>query len=669
MSPGILATILLILLAPVLLPTAATAATFSIDNTFDDHDVNPGNGVCATAFGDCSLRAAVEEANAHPGLDSIQFGIAGTLTLSASQGELPAITGPLDIDGTTAPGYVGPSIQLENAPPKVYLNGQFVGGAGGSARGLRFVGNAASGSGVRAIGVVRFGTGISIGTGVNSLLVDSCYVGVLADGSAAGNGQGIFIGSDSNFIGRFASGFFGNVISANIDSGISLGVATNNVIAGNRIGTTPAGIGARGNGVGILGFAANNNVIGTFNSANDYGNVISGNSGDAIRIAGSGNRIVANSIGIAVNGSARGNAGIGITLIGDGNTVGSTDTNGYNEVANNTVGIAIDGDGNEIAGNRVGVAAFSQGNAGDGIRIAGGSNNVVTSNQVLNSGADGIDVGGDSTEVTSNTIGFLDFAVGGITNFGNDGSGIHLHSSNSTIGFGGAGNSIGFSGGDGIRVEGNGSGISGNFIGVTADGRNIGNDLDGVAILGIGSAASVVANSIAFNGGNGVVLVDSGNGSAIYSNSIFSNVGIGIDLLGDGPTPNDSGDADVGPNKLQNYPVVLAATFNPAAIPPQLALEWTIDSATSNSAYAIYADFYLADSEGSGEGATYIGSDFAIAPNVATLKSFNLPIGTTGGHLVMTATDGGGIGSTSEFSPPMAFGISDTIFADGFDGP
>ena len=33
------------------------------------------------------------------------------------------------------------------------------------------------------------------------------------------------------------------------------------------------------------------------------------------------------------------------------------------------------------------------------------------------------------------------------------------------------------------------------------------------------------------------------------------------------------------------------------------------------------------------------------------------------------ATDGGGIGSTSEFSPPMAFGISDTIFADGFDGP
>ena len=40
-----------------------SAATFTVDSTADEDDANPGDGLCATASGACTLRAAVEEAN------------------------------------------------------------------------------------------------------------------------------------------------------------------------------------------------------------------------------------------------------------------------------------------------------------------------------------------------------------------------------------------------------------------------------------------------------------------------------------------------------------------------------------------------------------------------------------------------------------------------------
>lgn len=49
----------------------ASAATFVVDSTADEPDANPGDGVCADAGGACTLRAAVEEANATPGADVI----------------------------------------------------------------------------------------------------------------------------------------------------------------------------------------------------------------------------------------------------------------------------------------------------------------------------------------------------------------------------------------------------------------------------------------------------------------------------------------------------------------------------------------------------------------------------------------------------------------------
>jgi hypothetical protein len=59
----------------------AHAATFTVNSTADAVDAHPGDGVCADASGHCTLRAAVMEANALSGPDTITLP-AGTYTLT-----------------------------------------------------------------------------------------------------------------------------------------------------------------------------------------------------------------------------------------------------------------------------------------------------------------------------------------------------------------------------------------------------------------------------------------------------------------------------------------------------------------------------------------------------------------------------------------------------------
>lgn len=63
------------------------ATTFTVDSTADAQDATPGDGVCATAAGTCTLRAAIQEANALPGLDSIVVP-AGTYLLTLGELEI-----------------------------------------------------------------------------------------------------------------------------------------------------------------------------------------------------------------------------------------------------------------------------------------------------------------------------------------------------------------------------------------------------------------------------------------------------------------------------------------------------------------------------------------------------------------------------------------------------
>ncbi|HEY1218296.1 MAG: CSLREA domain-containing protein [Bryobacteraceae bacterium] len=73
--------------------------TFTVNTAADTVDANPGDGVCADATGHCSLRAAIMEANALPGTDTIMIP-AGTYTLTIARSGNPvydARTGTLDV--------------------------------------------------------------------------------------------------------------------------------------------------------------------------------------------------------------------------------------------------------------------------------------------------------------------------------------------------------------------------------------------------------------------------------------------------------------------------------------------------------------------------------------------------------------------------------------------
>ena len=75
----------------------AKAATFTVTSTADAVDAAPGDGVCATAAGACTLRAAVMEANVFPGNDAVVLP-EGTFRLSPTgDNEDLGVTGDLDV--------------------------------------------------------------------------------------------------------------------------------------------------------------------------------------------------------------------------------------------------------------------------------------------------------------------------------------------------------------------------------------------------------------------------------------------------------------------------------------------------------------------------------------------------------------------------------------------
>src|SRR6266542_3198398 len=77
---------------------AQATETFTVISTVDAVDANPGNGVCASVSAGCTLRAAIQEANATPGGNAEIMLPAGLYTLTlAGSSENAAATGDLDI--------------------------------------------------------------------------------------------------------------------------------------------------------------------------------------------------------------------------------------------------------------------------------------------------------------------------------------------------------------------------------------------------------------------------------------------------------------------------------------------------------------------------------------------------------------------------------------------
>ena len=138
-------------------------ATFVVDSTGDGGDSNAGNGVCDDGTGNCTLRAAIEEANALSGTDTVKLGISGSgpHTIQPASA-LPTITDPLIILGSSqlgASGNTNGSGLGSNAVLLIELDGT---NAGSSTDGLRIT---AGSSTVEGFVINRFaGAGIRITT-------------------------------------------------------------------------------------------------------------------------------------------------------------------------------------------------------------------------------------------------------------------------------------------------------------------------------------------------------------------------------------------------------------------------------------------------------------------------------------------------------------------------
>ncbi|HEX2906338.1 MAG TPA: right-handed parallel beta-helix repeat-containing protein, partial [Phototrophicaceae bacterium] len=220
----------------------------------------------------------------------------------------------------------------------------------------------------------------------------------------------------------------------------------------------------------------------------------------------------------------------------------------------------------------------------------------------------------------------------------------------------------------GLSISGNNNRIVGNFIGVAADGSPFNSTLVGLDIGGDqanpitstiiegNTIASILGPGIGVGGSftQGVTIT----GNAIYGNqhATLPDYGPGIDLLPEGTTLNDAGDADTGPNNLQNFPMLTSAETQAS----NLVVSGTLDTVPAATAYRL--DFYANDEcdvSGYGEGQTPLGNtNVTISASGDTPFNLTLPVTVAAGKFI-TATATAPDGSTSEFSAcvPVVSGI------------
>ncbi|HVO75781.1 MAG TPA: right-handed parallel beta-helix repeat-containing protein [Ignavibacteriaceae bacterium] len=314
---------------------SATPEKFLVTSTNDD-----GQG---------SLRQAIIDANAKPGLDTIAFNIPGSGPFKIQPNSaLPDITDPVFINGYSQPASspnTNPFSEGDNAVLKIELDGTnsaygLIINAGNSiVRGLIF--NHCHHSGIE---LHKLGGNIIEGNffGTNFL--------------SAVNSVSINIYSSYNKVGGINSAER-NVISGS-GSGEEAGLvirdsASGNIVKGDLIGTDASGMTALGVGIGvkIYGGACYNTIGGLDQGA---GNIISGND-----------------IGVIIDDSCSYN-------IIQGNIIG-LDRTGTGKLGNENDGVAVhrNSDNNYISNNKIG------GNGGNGIAIVNGSKNNLISNNFI----------------------------------------------------------------------------------------------------------------------------------------------------------------------------------------------------------------------------------------------------------------------------------------------
>jgi trimeric autotransporter adhesin len=397
----------------------AAAATFTVNSSADTGDSNIGNGVCRTsngANGVCTLRAAIQEANALAGTHTINFSIptsdAGysttrNIVVISVPGALPAITrAGTTIDGTTQTntntgslgvgGTVGVGALLLST---VNIPDIEIVGTSATAVGLDIQ---ASNVTIRGLAIYGFGAtanndtnaNIRVNTGFTNTLIERNIVGATATSFPANySGAALSAGDNIRVVNADNGTIRNNLIGFSAGKGIQLGggssgwVVENNEVRGNGIGNSNLdgidienGSGSntvRGNrfeynealGVDMYQSSGGNNIVNNTITRNGVGpnaNVETA----GIRVYGSGSTIDRNII------TANYGAGVHVTVASTQNTITRNSI-----FANGTIT------------NKNGVAASGQ--IGIDLSAAGNNDNVGTSPYVTPNDNNDTDAGGN----------------------------------------------------------------------------------------------------------------------------------------------------------------------------------------------------------------------------------------------------------------------------------
>ncbi len=287
-----------VLLASLMLSGALSAQTFTVNSTGDDA-VAELNGVCATGTGECTLRAALQEANhAGAGPVNIHFNIAGcpqdlcVIQIDTLADEsLPLITTPVVLDGSTQPGNEGVCQSDIGDRPAYRVSLQ--GNGGEDIVGLQ-LDPGSDGSVIRGLNIRHFQHGVAL---IGSLdnRIECNAIGTDNAGMTPGPGNlgaGVFLACDSsgNVIGG-SDPQLANLIGANDTDGVQIfggficgdapedNMPINNAVLGNQIGIAADGSSPLGNelaGIAIFGGpGADHNLIGVLQDRETiHGNVI-----------------------------------------------------------------------------------------------------------------------------------------------------------------------------------------------------------------------------------------------------------------------------------------------------------------------------------------------------------------------------------------------------------
>jgi hypothetical protein len=406
-------------------PAQATT-TFTVNSTANHIDQNLAAAACDTGYtvtgaggepeNECTLRAAIEQANYTPGADTINFNIPGSdVKTIAPTTALPKITEAVTINGYSQPGsHPNTKAIGSDALLKIELSGASSSGGDG-------LWITASNSTVKGLVINRWNdAGIELdGSGATGNKVVGNFIGTDPSGTQKlGNYLGILSAGSNNTVGGTTAAER-NVVSGNILDGVRIygPNAMGNKVAGNYIGTDLSGTKDLGNSnKGVYIYEAKNNTVGGATAGER--NVISGNNSDGVRIIGSGasgNKVAGNYVGTDKNGTAAlGNGGDGVYIKGaPNNTVGGTTIAERNVISHNGYGVFITDDG--ASGNRVMQNIISANEyAGVGLYGDTATGNRILSNSIFTNGDLGIDLNDDGS--TANDPGDADTGANDLQN-------------------------------------------------------------------------------------------------------------------------------------------------------------------------------------------------------------------------------------------------------------